>query len=479
MKKLFVLLIFFPLSVYCQSMTLSKLLQSVADHYPLIQAAEEKNVIASAEKLSAQGAFDPVLSSQILSAPLGGYQNIQTESRLSVPLHVGGADIFGGYRLGNGSFPIYRQGELTRTGGEPELGFSLPLLRDFHIDKRRTVLKTAEVNRFIQQEKVRLIFQDTIAQAIQAYIDCVADKKRLLASQAMLSVAKERQKALERQHDLGDVAKVDVIENRQFIMQRKAALAMSEQALNQSLLHLSLFYRNDQGEPVVLSVKELPSHWPLMRHHNKEKNILLDMKDQMIDHYPEVTILSFQQKANELELRLAHNQVMPDLRLEASLSQQLGVKGFSPLMSQTVGNVGLSFSMPLHMRAAKGRFQVLSSQKKQLFQQHLYARQEVAVLVDQSLYDWNQSWTVYQSLEKEWTYAKAVERAEHKKFKAGDSSLFLVNQREKTTLVAQLNAIDAARNYQKIVIALNRLSAFVKKTSLPKTPYLGVFLTSR
>ena len=101
------------------------------------------------------------------------------------------------------------------------------------------------------------------------------------------------------------------------------------------------------------------------------------------------------------------------------------------------------------------------------------------MLVDQSLYDWNQSWTVYQSLEKEWTYAKAVERAEHKKFKAGDSSLFLVNQREKTTLVAQLNAIDAARNYQKIVIALNRLSAFVKKTSLSKTPYLGVFLTNR
>lgn len=478
MKKLFVFLIFLTPLVFSQPITLSKLLQSVADHYPLIQAAEEKNVIASAKKLSAQGAFDPVLSSHILSTPLGGYQNVQTVNRLSVPLHVGGADIFAGYRLGNGNFPIYRQGELTRTGGEPELGFSLPLLRDFHIDKRRTILKTAEVNRFIQEEKVRLIFQDTIAQAMQAYIDCVADKKRLLASQAMLSVAKVRQKALGRQHDLGDAAKVDVIENQQFIMQRKAALAMSEQALNQSLLHLSLFYRNDEGEPVVLSAKDLPSHWPLMRHRDKEKTMLLDIKDQMIDRYPEVTMLSFQQKVNDFERQLAHNQVMPDLRLEASLSQQLGVKGFSPLMSQTVGNVGLSLSVPLHMREAKGRYQVLNSQKKQLFQQHLYARQEVAVAVDQSLYDWGKSWSVYQSLKKEWGYAQAVERAEHKKFKAGDSSLFLVNQREKTTLIAQLSTIEAAQNYQKIVLALNRLSAFVRKASPPKPPYLGIFLNA-
>lgn len=476
MKKLIIFLLFLSPQVFCKPISWQMVLHSVVDHYPLILAAEQKNVIASAEKLSAQGAFDPVLSSQIISTPLGGYQNFQTVNRLSVPLHLGGADIFGGYRLGNGDFPIYRQGELTRTGGEPELGFSLPLLRDFHIDKRRTVLKTAEVNRFIAKEKVRLIFQDTIAQAMQAYIDCLANKKRLIATKIMLDVAKERQQALEKQHALGDMAQVDVIENRQFIMQRKAALAMSEQALNQSLLNLSLFYRSDQGDPVVLSLKDLPADWPLMTHHHQEKSRVLQIKSQMIDQYPEVTILSFQQKVNDLERKLAHNQVMPDLRLQASLSQQLGVKGFSPLMSQGVGNVELSLSFPLHMRAAKGRFQVLNSQKKQLYQQHLYAKQEVTVAVNQSLYNWDKTWSVYQSLKKEWEYALAVERAEYKKFKAGDSSLFLVNQREKMTLEAQLSTIEAAQNYQKTVIGLNRFSAFAKKNVFPKKIYLGVFL---
>ena len=46
-------------------------------------------------------------------------------------------------------------------------------------------------------------------------------------------------------------------------------------------------------------------------------------------------------------------------------------------------------------------------------------------------------------LNKELVLAAKVQRGETKKFYAGDSTLFLVNQREQTTAQVQLNVINA------------------------------------
>lgn len=143
-------------------------------------------------------------------------------------------------------------------------------------------------------------------------------------------------------------------------------------------------------------------------------------------------------KIVKLKLGMAQNELLPNLDATVSTYKQYG-SGGEPLLIPQAAMVGLTFKLPLYRNEAKGKvisaqseLQQIDTELKFLYEQ---LKNELSKLfVGIKLYQQQ----VY-LLEKELELARKLQIAETKKFNAGDSTLFLVNQREQAAAQVELN----------------------------------------
>lgn len=427
--------------IYSQStsspLTLDVLLKTVAHSYPKIITARLQVAKAQGDYLSALGAFDPSLKANTRSQPEGGYINNYMNNELSIPTRTNGLRVFAGYRVGRGDYPLYYQNYLTNSGGEYRAGISLPLLKNFVIDKQRTALLT-------QAEHITMSAHDAAAtkltvyqDVIKAYWQWVGAGLQLRAFEHLLNLAQIRQHAIVKQAKSGDLPRLAVIENQQMIRQRQQLVNQGQMLLEQSSIALSLYYRDAKGNPVIPSARQLPTD--IVRPAR-----VSELRDKLIEH-PAIQKLQSYYQIMIFKQRLAKNELLPHLDATAYTSKQYG-GGASPKLLPQAAMVGFNFKFPLYRREAKGNLISTTSELRQI-------ATEKKLLYEQLNNQWSTlmvALTRYRRqialLEQEWQCAKQVELGETKKFRAGDSTLFLVNQREQATTEVQLQLISARVN---------------------------------
>ena len=107
-------LFFILISFSCSSqknhhLKLDDVLRSVSRCYPKIKIARLEINKTQGEYITALGKFDPSLSLNSASQPVGGYINNYGDTELNIPTFYNGIKLFGGYRNGQGNWPIYYQ----------------------------------------------------------------------------------------------------------------------------------------------------------------------------------------------------------------------------------------------------------------------------------------------------------------------------------------------------------------------------------
>jgi hypothetical protein len=118
-------------------LTVEEVLQASAMQAPQIIEALARVRQAEGRALSAEGAFDTVFDIDAQSRALGFYSGSYLEGKATRPLTQNGGQIYGGYRVSSGSFPIYEDKAYTDQLGELKIGGLFALLRDRTIDERR------------------------------------------------------------------------------------------------------------------------------------------------------------------------------------------------------------------------------------------------------------------------------------------------------------------------------------------------------
>ena len=438
--KLLCALVFILISFSCFSqqknhLKLEDVLRSVSRCYPQIKIARLEINKTQGEYVTALGKFDPTLSLNSASQPVGGYINNYGDTELNIPTFYNGVKLFGGYRNGQGNWPIYYQNYLTNSGGEFRAGLSLPLLRDRLIDKERAGLLTkAETIRMKQQDaavtKIK-VYQE----AIKAYWQWVQAGLQVETFKRLQALAEKRQKAIIKQANQGDLPTLAITENLQQIVQREQLLNQGEMIFAQARINLSLYYRDKNGNPEAPLESELPSNVFEKSSHPAEG--LFQLKQ-----HPALKKLQNYSNIIKLKQNLSKNELLPNLDATAYTFKQNGSGGYPSLIPQAA-MVGLSFKFPLFQREAKGKLisarnelQQISTEKKFLFDQ--LKNQLTNLYIGIKMYHHQ-----VDLLNKELNLARKVQNGETKKFHEGDSTLFLVNQREQTTAQVRLNLINA------------------------------------
>lgn len=414
-----------------QKLSLMKVLESIDTHYPQVKIARLEVIKASGAFVNAKGQFDPSLEASTRSQPAGGYINNYGDTQLTIPTLYNGVKLFAGYRNGEGNWPIYYQNYLTNSGGEYRAGLSLPLLRDRLIDKERTGLLSSAQLMLMKEQDAEAIKIKIYQEAIKAYWQWVEAGLQLNTFRQLLHLAQKRQHAIEQQASLGDLPKLAISENLQQIVQREQLLNQGQMIFEQAGVNLSLYFRDPKGNPRVPEIGSLPdltsTSYPI---------------DASLTEHPGIKKLNHYATIMRLKRNQARNELLPQLDATAYTFKQNGTGGY-PLMIPQAAMVGVSFKFPLLQRQAKGNLIQAESELRQVRVEKRFLYEQLSNEFANMLIGINRSRQQVSLLKKELTLAQKVQQGETKKFYQGDSTLFLVNQREQMTTQVQLNTLHA------------------------------------
>jgi len=441
------------------SLQLDDVIRATLDHHPAIKGEQQERVAADAELLSSQGAFDPSLKGDAFSNVTGGYTGNYGSMYVEKPLELYGSKLVAGYRLGGGTFPIYDNYLQTNSGGEAGFGVEVPLLRDGPIDRRRANIGKSESGQRLADSLIEQRRIEFARAAGLTYWDWVAASNKVKVYRRLLSVADERDRQISERVARGDLPDFDRVDNQRAVLQRRAQLLSAERSLKSSEYSLSLFYRDGNGQPRSVEGAQAPERIPLPLF-AVERSLDKPVKEAT-ESRPEFKNLKAQHEQNEIELRLARNQVLPKLDLRVFSANEFGTG--NPYQEAPEVKAGLRIEIPLATRTQQGKIDYYEARQQKLAFTETFLKERIRADVQDALNALEIAKARVDVVSKEVAAARDLARGESKRFDLGDSNLIFVNLREQNAADAEVREIEALQDYQKAFIAFEATLARIQK----------------
>lgn len=436
-----------------QPLTWEEVRDSVRRHHPPLIAAEARIQSAEGARLSSEGAFDLTLGTRVSGVFFGYYEYGRLDVSLTQPTPFWGTTFFGGWRIGRGfargGIPDYYRYDETFDGGELRLGVQVPLWRDGPIDARRASLWRAE-------HGVRAASEDRDARrlrielaATDAYVRWVAAGRRYAIALELLRLAEQRDAQVAARAAAGAIPAIEHLENRRAVLERRAALITARRALEQRAIGLSLYLRDERGEPLAVSPDRIPAHVEIDETIARSEDVDVALA---IEGRPELRRFAAQRRAAQVNVDLADNQLSPRVDLTVTGAVDVGGPGVSdPLRAIEIQralerpqlDAMLSVQVPLQFREARGRIDQARAELASLDADAELARDQVSLEVrDARSAVRAASEAITLAAEAE-VVALAVAEAERVRFENGATSLLIVNLREAAAAAAAQAHVDA------------------------------------
>ncbi len=434
---------------------LEEILTTVSQNFPLLQAIQEERNIAMGQRVVTESAFDLNLKSSLTNQE-GSFGNTRLDVLAEQATPYNGLSMFGGYRMGLGDYPVYNLGQKTGQGGELRAGFSMPLLRDGAIDRRRAALRQAQIAEQLADPVIRRTRLDVLRAAARAYWAWVAAGQRTIIQQELLKLANARQADLEALRDVGKrIGDIPVNDNKRAIYERRELVLAAERGFQEAALALSVFLCDANGDPVVPSVERLPKDF-------LEQNVLelstatleTDVAAALAAR-PELDRLRLQKEQLAVEYKLALNQFLPAVNIGAGVSQDIGFssKSFNGTgifgSDRTSANVFLTSDLPVQRREAQGRAQQTRARMIQVTLNEKQMQNVIRAEVQDALSSLIQSRKRLEEARNERTVAVGVANDEQVLVKNALSDVFFLNQRELNAAAAKLKIANLLAEYYR------------------------------
>jgi outer membrane protein, heavy metal efflux system len=239
---------------------LEDVLKSVERNYPPLLAALQEGELAEADVLFALGRFDLTFRARFDNDSFNYYPNRRFDTMIEQPFATQGMSLFGGYRVGDGSFAAYDGRLQTRDRGEWRSGIRVPLFRDRAIDGRRADLRKAELGRAVAKMSIDQQKLVIIQAATRRYWDWVVAGRRYRHHQVDPGYSPPARRFLREQVEAGALPQFEVADNDRIILQRRSAMVEADRAVQQTAIELSLYYRDGSGNPLLARAEQAPAN---------------------------------------------------------------------------------------------------------------------------------------------------------------------------------------------------------------------------
>lgn len=422
-------------------LTLAEVLRISARAAPQIVEQLARIRQAEGRALAAEGAFDTVFDVDGRSRALGYYDGSVVEGRATRPFTDNGGYAYGNYRVSRGSFPIYEDQYYTNRAGELKVGVLYALLRDRLVDERRTRRTLAAGDLDLARFEANAVAIGVQRRTIDAYQNWVATGLRLRAYRDLLALTESRRGAIARQVELGARPQILLTENEQNLVRRRALVVRAEGDFQAAANALSLYLRDENGEPLVVGAERLPADAGALE---GVASVASVEADALAARRPDIQTVLARIDQSLLRLAQAENELKPRLDLRGELGKDVGPEGLGGSSRTPLeAIVGFRFSVPLQNRAAKGRVAEARAEMDALNARGRFLRDQVAVEVEGITIALGAAERLAEAAEQERVLAERLAEGERRRFALGSSDFFLVNQREDTANDARVRLIDA------------------------------------
>lgn len=433
---------------------LEEVLRSVDAFYPLLLAAEAERGAVAGRLDSARGSFDTRLTAEGDLRPAGFYESYSGGATLEQPTRLWGTRFFAGYRIGRGDYAAYEGGRQTDDSGEVRGGFEIPLLRGGAIDEPRARLQQADLDLRRIDPEIQLQRIEFRRQASLAYWGWLASQRGVGVEARLLEVAEARQGQIEGRVSRGALPRIDLTDNERLIVDRQIRLRGAERDAQQAAIDLSLFLRDDAGDPIIVDSERMPAEFPTEDEPSRER-LARDVERAGSDH-PLLKALDLEVERAEVELELARNDRLPavDFLLEGSRdtgSSDPGISSEGTISSAPRGDTEVRalvrFELPIQRREADGRAQAVRAKLRRLENHLRFAGDRIVADIRRAMEGLEAAFVQTQAARRNLELAQQLRRAEERKLMLGTSNLIDVNIREIQAAEAARALIEAQAEY--------------------------------
>lgn len=442
-----------------QVFALRDLLTYVTLRHPVARQAGLLPERALQEVRYARGLFDPSATSKYYGKTFKGKEYFHDwDTQLRIPVWYG-LDVKAGFDRGVG--PYVNPESSTSPAGLSYVGLSVPLAQGLLMDERRAAVRQAQALQGLAEAERRGALNKLLLQATKDYWEWSLHYQRLQFLTQNSELAQVRLQAVRQRVLLGDLAAIDSVEALTELQNRQATLSQARVQFRNATLLLSNYLWDEQQQPRELPATARPqplpgpTDWRTLAPDSVAA--LAQVAEQI---HPELQ--KSRAKLNQLgmERRLLSNKLLPKLSVDYNLLQ--AGQPFNPEKPATLSGtylennykLGVSFAYPLLLRQERAKLQLnrLKQQETQLELQQ--DTREIQTGVRTAANDWEALREQLSLQEQVVRNANRLREGEQTRFENGESSVFLLNAREASLVLARVKLAELQAKYAQTQAAL-------------------------
>ena len=358
-----------------------------------------------------------------------------------------------------------RQGETEGTrGGNPfdtstaGVGASVtqPLLKGFKTDETRYRVATAELGDEAAALELERKAQELAGKVERAWYALAQARAETEAQREGLRLAEQLLEDNRRKVKIGAMSSLDEKQAESQAASMRAALAAARQSVREAenaLKHLmSPDWRSVREERL-----ETDGDWRAVREEVDAGRAM----ERALERRPDVRKARVEVESQELAAAFYRNQRLPSLNVVGGAGLAASGEDSRGDAWQTVGDadepywtLGVTFSMPLGNRAAKGRHRQARAAAERKALEARRTEEEALLEVDNALAALETGWERVAATRDAREYAEQALEAEQAKLERGRSTSFVVLEMQKNLTAARKDEIAAATDYRRCLSEL-------------------------
>jgi outer membrane protein TolC len=424
--------------------------RAVVANHPVARQAVLVRQQAREELRVARGAFDPTLTGTVDRKEFGNslYYNY-AEAELKVPTPIG-SDIKLGYERAVGTYIAAdrRTGLPTGNPGLFKLGFSVPLGQRLITDERRNALVQARALQDVAEADRRSALNKLLLSAAKDYARWYEAHRRRMVQREGLSLAEFRLRAIRARVQRGESAAIDTIEASLEVQRRDVARREAEQGYYATAQDVATYLWDERQNPLDLA----PGVVPTVRGLEAERvdsTRLPAWLELAARQHPELRRIAGRVDQAAAQRQFAMQQVLPFAEL--SLNSVARRDEFGALTNRSAFDrnyvVGGTVRTPLLFMRERGRFNAADQRLETQELEQTRLRRDIELDVRVAVNDLATMNAVLELQREAVRLARLLLGGEQRRFEAGESSLLVVNLRERLLLDEQLKLAATEAKY--------------------------------
>lgn len=422
--------------VYANELTPRAIYDSVNNYHPKLLENLLKISEFEGKATARQGSFDTTLKGEYFNRASGYYDGDYLSTTISKPLASINSEVYGGYKRGTDTHPVYDGQYITGQGGRYVIGGEVNLFRNSKIYQDAIALTNSKMDVTKMQAMYNLIRIEVMEIALIKYWQWVAKGMQLKVYIELLELAKTRQGAIEKQVKHGDLANFYAIENQQYILQRTNTVREMQNQFDVASYELSLYFRDAVGEIIPIQEKNLPSQMPNIINHNMVEND----GEYIKAINPALKVMAMELKQLENDLKIANAYKLPEASIGGEFYQDMGERDATRQKARA--RVGVNFKMPLERNKGKGMTVEIESKRQQIKAKKIMLANELVTelsAIKNTMSAYEEMW---HNAESEFEIASKLVKFERENVKHGNSDFFTLNLREQSAFQARVKSIE-------------------------------------